>query len=335
MTNQDFLDELEVLNRFFEGVRDFQLIKSGVSTTGTSAAVMVSGTVSTTQTTLSVQRTITGFESVSEEQLLCESIVYQLNSFWGRYAGGFILKTRQAECAHLFPAGGTDFQGTGELRELTNVLKHQNKLASNKLARLRQGRFSRGTHVDLRYSDADYYIDMVKRNVQTLGSQKIPAGMPWYKIVLAKNKKEIKSSAIFAAILAINFSLWRFVAGKAFEWASITPLSAPPLIYSFYSALVFVTLGYLLYKIRFYKLLAVVFGEILGDWKAYRTIKVVIWGCLILIAYYLLQKLIDLINQTISFFYNVLNFLLYLAPPLGITLIVFLIFLLWEAEHEK
>ena len=148
--------------------------------------------------------------------------------------------------------------------------------------------------------------------------------MNWYKKIIKKNKTEIISSAMFSGVFSLALLIWHFMLGKNFAWVTISPLSAPPPVYIIYSALVFVTLGRLLYVIGFYKLLATVVGEIMGDWKAYREIKAFLWLGLIIIAYYLLHKFIDLLNTIISFFYNVLNFILFLSPPLGISLILFI-----------
>lgn len=149
--------------------------------------------------------------------------------------------------------------------------------------------------------------------------------MSWYKKILRRDKKEVISSAIFGTIFALVFLLWHFALGKSFEWQIISPVSAPPLSYGIYSALVFVSLGYFLYEIGFYKLLADIIGRGLGDWELYRGAKKIIWITLILIVIYLVKKIVDLINTTISFFYNILNFILYIAPPLGISLVIFLV----------
>lgn len=148
--------------------------------------------------------------------------------------------------------------------------------------------------------------------------------MSWYKKILQRDKKEVVSSAIFAGVFALVLLVWNFILGKGFEWQTITPVSAPPLSYGIYSALVFITLGYFLYEIGFYKLLADIVGRGLGDWGLYRGAKKIIWIVLIVIVIYLVKLIVDLINTTISFFYNVLNFILYLAPPLGISLIIFI-----------
>lgn len=157
---------------------------------------------------------------------------------------------------------------------------------------------------------------------------------PWHKKVLTKYKKEIISAAIFSITFALALLLWHFALGKTFEWQTISPVSAPPLVYEIYSALTFITLGAFLYWIRFYQFLYFVFVKALGDWKSYREIKGIIWALLILLTYWLVQKIVDLINATISFFYNILNGLLYLSPPLGIALIASIIVYLVLKKRE-
>lgn len=145
--------------------------------------------------------------------------------------------------------------------------------------------------------------------------------MTWYKKVLKENKKEVMSSAAFAVVLALAILLWHFAFGKTFQWESISPIEAPSLFSRLlYSALVFVTFGAFLYWIRFYQLLY----HIISDRQLYRGIKGLIWGSLILVMYFwVVPTVVEILNAIISFFYNILNLLLYLFPPLGISLIVF------------
>lgn len=130
------------------------------------------------------------------------------------------------------------------------------------------------------------------------------------------------AGAAFSLAFSLSLLLWNFVLGKTFIWQTIAPVSAPPYIYEIYSALVFVTFGAFLYWIKFYKFLHFIFVEILGDWRVYKSVKAIIWLALIVLTYYTVTKIIDALNATISFFYNILNFLLYLSPPLGAALIV-------------
>ena len=162
--------------------------------------------------------------------------------------------------------------------------------------------------------------------------------MDWHKKAISEHKKEIISSALFAVILALAILLWHFALGQSFQWKEIDPISQPSLLFrSFYSALAFLTLGAFLYWIRFYKLLHFIFVEVLGDWQSYKAIKGIIWVGLILAIYYIVQKVIALLNTTISFFYNILSFVLYLVPPLGASIIAFAIgyVLFKRAKLEK
>ena len=149
--------------------------------------------------------------------------------------------------------------------------------------------------------------------------------MDWYEKVFEKNKKEVIRSAIISIIVALAFSLWYFTSGGSFEWKEINPVSVPSLFSgSLYSALVFITLGAFLYWIRFYKLLHSLIVRMLGNRELYRGIKRFIWISLILAMYFwVVPTVVDLLNATISFFYNVTVLTLYLFPPFGIFLIVF------------
>jgi hypothetical protein len=146
--------------------------------------------------------------------------------------------------------------------------------------------------------------------------------MKWYEKSLEKNNKEVIAGAIFSFTFALALLLWNFGFGKSFEWQNITPFSAPPLLYEIYSAITFVTLGAFLYWIKFYKFLHFIFVEVLGDWHTYKSIKALIWLILIGFIYWIVLKIIDVINITISFFYNILNVFLYVSPPLGAALII-------------
>ncbi|MDD5032694.1 MAG: hypothetical protein PHC85_01040 [Candidatus Pacebacteria bacterium] len=161
--------------------------------------------------------------------------------------------------------------------------------------------------------------------------------MSWYKKVIAKNKKEIASSAAFAVVFALAILLWHFWLGKTFQWATINPIEAPSFFNRvLYSALVFVTFGAFLYWVRFYQFLYHLIVRGLGDRQLYRGIKGLIWGFLILIMYFwVVPKVVELLNAIISFLYNILNLVLYLFPPLGASLIVFSIGYILFQNHTK
>ena len=144
--------------------------------------------------------------------------------------------------------------------------------------------------------------------------------MTWYKKVLKENKKEIASTTAFAVVFALAILLWYFALGKSFQWETISPVEEPSLFNRvLYSALVFITLGAFLYWVKFYQLLY----HIISDRQLYRGIKGLIWGFLILVMYFwVVPAVVEILNAIISFFYNILNLILYLFPPLGVSLIV-------------
>jgi hypothetical protein len=157
----------------------------------------------------------------------------------------------------------------------------------------------------------------------------------WYKNVLLKNAKEIVGSAATYVILALIFLLWYFILGIKFEWQQIKPLSPPSIfIRSFYSAFVFCTLGFFLYVIRFYKVMHDILVKVFGLWTLYNFIKAVIWAFLIYVSYqYIVPWLFTLLNTSVSILYNIVGFILYTLPPLGMSLVVVIFCLIWK--HKK
>lgn len=62
----------------------------------------------------------------------------------------------------------------------------------------------------------------------------------------------------------------------------------------------------------------------MDDWRLYKDTKKFIWGALILFMYFwVVPKVVGLLNAVISFFYNLFGLILYLLPPLGISLIAY------------
>ena len=152
----------------------------------------------------------------------------------------------------------------------------------------------------------------------------------WYKKVLLKNAKEIVGDGTTYAILALVFLLWHFALGIKFEWQSISPLSEPSIfVRAFYSAFTFCTLGLLLYVIRFYKVLHDIVVKAFDMWEIYNLIKAVLWLFLMWISYaYLVPWLFNVLNASASVLFNVANFVLYALPPVGIALILSVVYML-------
>ena len=154
---------------------------------------------------------------------------------------------------------------------------------------------------------------------------------PWHKRSIKKTGREVAAGTAFSTTFVLALFLWNFALGKTFIWQTIAPVSAPPLVYEIYSAMVFVTFGAFLYWIRFYKFLHFIFVETLGDWRTYKQVKAIIWLLLIGLAYAAITKIVDAINSTLSVVLNLANFLLYLSPPLGAGLIVAAIVYIWRS----
>lgn len=152
----------------------------------------------------------------------------------------------------------------------------------------------------------------------------------WHKKVLLKNTKEVVSSGTTYVILALVLLLWHFALGIKFEWQHIAPLSEPSVfVRTFYSAFTFCTLGLFLYVIRFYKVLHDIVVKAFGMWELYNLIKAVLWLLLMYISYaYLVPWLFSVLNTSASVLFNVAGLVLYVLPPVGIALILSLLYML-------
>lgn len=143
--------------------------------------------------------------------------------------------------------------------------------------------------------------------------------MTWYKKDLEKHGKEIAYSAAISLAVTLAFSLWYFITGKGFEWATISPISEPTLPLRFLSALVFVSLGRILYKLKFYYVLYFVFVIVLKAGGFYNKLKKVIWDVLTgIMGFVIVPWIIGVLNHIVSLFYNIGVFFVYIFPPLGL-----------------
>jgi len=151
---------------------------------------------------------------------------------------------------------------------------------------------------------------------------------PWYKKALIKHGKSVFYSAIGSLIFSLVILFWYFIFDKQFEWKEIHPIPEPKIfIRLLYSALVYTTLGAFLYWIKVYQFLYKLLVTWLGDWRSYQELKRGIWGILILLMYFwIVPFVVQLLNTILSFFYNIFWLLLYLFPPLGASLILLLLF---------
>lgn len=160
--------------------------------------------------------------------------------------------------------------------------------------------------------------------------------MKWQTKTILENAKEIVTSAATYLILILVLLLWHFALGYKFEWQHIAPLSEPDFfVRSFYSAFTFFTLGFLLYEARFYKVLHDIVVKGFGMWDLYNFIKAVVWLFLMFISYqYIVPALFTVLNTSASFLYNIAALVLYALPPVGISIILSVIyFLLKKMPH--
>ncbi len=144
--------------------------------------------------------------------------------------------------------------------------------------------------------------------------------MKWHQLEIKKFIKETLNTSAFAILFLISLSTWHFALGQAFEWQAITPISEPSIFQRLlYSALTFATLGAILYELGFYKFLY----QIIGDWQSYKEAKRIIWLLLMGLMFFIIVPFtVSVLNHIISFGYNILNFAIYIFPPLGIAAIL-------------
>lgn len=158
----------------------------------------------------------------------------------------------------------------------------------------------------------------------------------WYLNVFIKYRKETLATSLFVLTLSLSYTTWQFILGHNFVWKDIELISAPDIFDRyFYSALSFVTVGAILYFIRFYQLLHILTVELMGSWELYKTIKKVIWFFLMLLSFFTFQHVVDLINKVISFIYNTIIFALFISPPLlfSLTFSITLYVLMFKKKH--
>lgn len=158
--------------------------------------------------------------------------------------------------------------------------------------------------------------------------------MVWYKKVLKENKKEMISGAITTVVFSLILILWTFLSEKSFTWTQFEPIDAPSIFQRyFYSAFTFSTIGAIIFASGFYLLLRIIVVDVFGSWPLYNLIKAIIWAGLMYVSYqYLVPFTISILNHICSFFINMFHLILYLSPPLGITIILFILYKFYKSN---
>lgn len=152
--------------------------------------------------------------------------------------------------------------------------------------------------------------------------------MAWHKDKIERYIKENYYSVIFFFVFMLFCTLWYYFSGQKFEWKNIDWISVPPLWERFlYSYLVYKTLGKWLYDVYFYKFLHFIFVGILNNRRKYKEVKSALWDILMAVMFfYIIPAVVDLLNFIISFVYNTIALILYLAPVMGTCLILYFIY---------
>ena len=102
-----------------------------------------------------------------------------------------------------------------------------------------------------------------------------------------------------------------------------------------YSALTFVTLGALLYKLKFYKLLYETVWRLFW-YKIYEKVKYIVRWVLIAFMYIkVVPYITNILNQTISIAYNALRYIAFISPWLWIGLMIFFIWVLIDTQKKR
>lgn len=143
--------------------------------------------------------------------------------------------------------------------------------------------------------------------------------MKWYQKEIRKAFNEAINTVAFALLFLFSLSLWHFGLGQSYEWQTVTLISEPSIFQrAIYSALTFVTLGAILYRLGFYRLLY----QIIGDWQSYKEAKRLVWLLLMGLMFFIIVPItVNVLNHIISFGYNIFNLLIFLFPPLGFAVI--------------
>lgn len=146
-------------------------------------------------------------------------------------------------------------------------------------------------------------------------------GRTWFERTIVDyirlNEPKVLSGALVLVFCSF-ISAQIFLFNNTFIWTHIEPLSPLPWIRILFSAITFVTIGAVLFALRFYQLLSFIFHTILHDHEGYVAAKAIIWFALNYFIYFYVQPIvIKFLNEIISFIYNFITLLLYVSPALG------------------
>jgi hypothetical protein len=144
--------------------------------------------------------------------------------------------------------------------------------------------------------------------------------MEWHKKAIIEGRKKTLISGAIAGCFFVVLGVWMFATGKTFTWQSIEVLSPLPPWAKLWSGLTFSTTGFLLFHLGFYKALY----NMIPFYPLYSLVKAIIWLLLTLLTYWFFDFIFKAVNVACSFFFNVWQLIVFVAPALGITIGMFL-----------
>ena len=149
-------------------------------------------------------------------------------------------------------------------------------------------------------------------------------------------EEQLKLSIILMCVLVTTVVLQIFIQQNEFLRIKIQPIDTSWIFSRLvYSALTFVTLGALLYKLKFYKLLYETVWRLFW-YKIYEKVKYVVRWVLIAFMYIkVVPYITNILNQTISIAYNALRYIAFISPWLWIGLMIFFIWVLYYTQRKK
>lgn len=148
--------------------------------------------------------------------------------------------------------------------------------------------------------------------------------MVWYEKVIKDYSRETIIGVCVTLFVFLAMAIFQLSNGSPLVWQNIEPVDQPDLFARLlYSALTFVTLGAILYFIRFYQLMSWLFGS---NRRGYRSAKKIIWvGLMYLMFTVFVPAGVSVLNTILSFFYNAFVLTLYLSPVLSGVLMAIII----------
>lgn len=149
--------------------------------------------------------------------------------------------------------------------------------------------------------------------------------MDWYKKELLTFLKIYKYEIFISSLLWLVSLTLYFYFIESHEWLNYTPIPEPTLTIQVMSALGFVWLWRVLYKVGFYYILHFFVVRVWNDIQSYKDIKQWIWGGVCLITgFVIVPFIIDIMNSILSFLYNIILETLYYSPIIWISWVLFL-----------